>query len=550
MLVRMLLLFSLFSFIIFAPISNGVIISQVYPNTYVKGDPDEFVAICSSDEPVNVSNWTITDLESSTSLPNISIHPNQTIYLTRNFSSFVNETDKEPNLEYSLRLSNDGDEVLLFDADGELVDAVVYGNSNYSGTGWHGPPVERPREGEILLREEADTDSSLDWSFHRLGQSSFPVKSFVTHGNITTLVTPDDSLEIANFLDDAKSSIYVCTYDFDNYQIMEHILDALDRGVNVRILEEGNQVGGVEEDSLYVAQRISRAGGEFRFVKGEERRYDFIHAKYAIIDNRTVLIGTENWDRLDNRGWIVAITDEDVSRYLLDVFEDDWTDIESSLISQNVTKVPKETYEYHGEFRPEYIGDKSTVTPVIAPDNALSNETVLGLIRGANESVYIEQSYIYRYWNGDENPYLEETIDAARRGCEVKILMNNAWYNREPDDPNDNDDTLRYVNSVAEQEDLDLEAKLVTDEKFDKLHTKGIIVDGCKVCISSINWNKHSPTYNREVGVIIQNPEVAGYYEDVFMHDWGSERNDLVRIGLVIGVISAMGILAYFVRRR
>jgi phosphatidylserine/phosphatidylglycerophosphate/cardiolipin synthase-like enzyme len=44
-----------------------------------------------------------------------------------------------------------------------------------------------------------------------------------------------------------------------------------------------------------------------------------------------------------------------------------------------------------------------------------------------------------------------------------------------------------------------------------------VIVDGERVLISSINWNKHSPTYNREIGIIIENPELAAYYTEVFL---------------------------------
>ena len=38
--------------------------------------------------------------------------------------------------------------------------------------------------------------------------------------------------------------------------------------------------------------------------------------------------------------------------------------------------------------------------------------------------------------------------------------------------------------------------------------------------MSSINWNINSPTRNREVGVIIENAEVADYFTSVFSWDW------------------------------
>jgi phosphatidylserine/phosphatidylglycerophosphate/cardiolipin synthase-like enzyme len=62
------------------------------------------------------------------------------------------------------------------------------------------------------------------------------------------------------------------------------------------------------------------------------------------------------------------------------------------------------------------------------------------------------------------------------------------------------------------------------------------------VLISTVNWNEHSPTKNREVGVIIHG-DVADYYVDVFMYDWeGGEKHDFVLLLIIIGflIISIM----------
>jgi phosphatidylserine/phosphatidylglycerophosphate/cardiolipin synthase-like enzyme len=47
-----------------------------------------------------------------------------------------------------------------------------------------------------------------------------------------------------------------------------------------------------------------------------------------------------------------------------------------------------------------------------------------------------------------------------------------------------------------------------------------MIVDNKSVLISSINWNENSVTQNRELGIIIESPEVAKYYAEVFFYDW------------------------------
>jgi phosphatidylserine/phosphatidylglycerophosphate/cardiolipin synthase-like enzyme len=52
------------------------------------------------------------------------------------------------------------------------------------------------------------------------------------------------------------------------------------------------------------------------------------------------------------------------------------------------------------------------------------------------------------------------------------------------------------------------------------VHNKGVIVDNKSVLISSVNWNENSVTRNREVGIIIENDDVANYYSNVFLYDW------------------------------
>ncbi|MEA2074901.1 MAG: phospholipase D-like domain-containing protein [Euryarchaeota archaeon] len=150
----------------------------------------------------------------------------------------------------------------------------------------------------------------------------------------------------------------------------------------------------------------------------------------------------------------------------------------------------------------------------------MQTKSIIGMIKGAKNSVYVEQLYIYKDWgtyaDPKPNPLLEAVINASRRGCEVKILLDSK-YGKEH-----NEETIEYVNAIATDEGLNLEAKLINNEaiELNKTHTKGVIVDRSEVLISSINWNEYSPTNNREVGLIIENEDVAEFYTDVFLYDW------------------------------
>jgi hypothetical protein len=132
------------------------------------------------------------------------------------------------------------------------------------------------------------------------------------------------------------------------------------------------------------------------------------------------------------------------------------------------------------------------------------------------------------FWNDreieHENVYLNAVIEAAeKRQVEVRILLSSLYSY--PDNPNlDNYDTCVYINNYAKNHNITqyLEARLVDYNRLrlSKVHNKGMIVDGHKTLISSINWVRNSVVQNREVGVIIESHKVGDYFTEIFLWDW------------------------------
>ena len=52
------------------------------------------------------------------------------------------------------------------------------------------------------------------------------------------------------------------------------------------------------------------------------------------------------------------------------------------------------------------------------------------------------------------------------------------------------------------------------------VHNKGFVVDHQRVVISSQNWSGAGVLQNRDAGIIIDNPTIARYFEEIFVHDW------------------------------
>lgn len=97
------------------------------------------------------------------------------------------------------------------------------------------------------------------------------------------------------------------------------------------------------------------------------------------------------------------------------------------------------------------------------------------------------------------------------------VLLSDSFL--DPSNPRDNTNTVQYLNSLAYREGLDLQARIFRSDiaAVDKIHNKGLIVDGRKVLVSSVNWSYNSPANNREVSLILDHPTIGEYYTDILM---------------------------------
>ncbi len=53
-------------------------------------------------------------------------------------------------------------------------------------------------------------------------------------------------------------------------------------------------------------------------------------------------------------------------------------------------------------------------------------------------------------------------------------------------------------------------------------HTKGIVVDRRKVLLGSQNWSNDGVFVNRDASLLFDDEELAGYFAEIFDHDWAN----------------------------
>lgn len=435
--------------------------------------------------------------------------------------------------------------------------------------------------------------------------------AFASHEytEIKTGSSPDNSFQLfTELIESSRKEIRLGAYLLRSPGIAGALEQAARRGVKVKVFLDGWTVGRPKIDKigkleLYFARQIVEAGGKVFYLRSDngrrnDRRFTYLHAKYAVVDN-SVFLSSENFSdsgfaprsSLGNRGWVISIKNPSLAENFAAMFDEDisptneFTDIAPYGSSPDYTLADRKfrpgPEERDGRYRPgpgvEAKG-MIKVERVLSPDDSLApRRAILGAIRSAKETLDIQSLSFAPHWGKNEDspesrpsPLAEAVLAAARRGVKVRVMLNppDVFYKkpivRDPDQDDDTDDfwqdiatawedfsllhlpgaletaaaksfkpdtrsnyaLIRYFDKVAREERLDIEASLfsVADDSLKLLHNKGMVVDGRKTLISSINWTKNSMTNNRETAVIVDSPEVAGFYRGLFNDDWENFR--------------------------
>lgn len=133
-------------------------------------------------------------------------------------------------------------------------------------------------EGEpVAFRAQRQAFTAADG----MAQIYFTLPGTVRDGGEDPLL--DDAL--AEALDRAEVSIDVCFYEFDRVEVIEALTRAVERGVEVRFVGDGDEV----EDEGYL--HLETLGVEMSLRRPRDR---IMHNKFAIIDGRWLWTGSTN----------------------------------------------------------------------------------------------------------------------------------------------------------------------------------------------------------------------------------------------------------------
>ena len=151
-------------------------------------------------------------------------------------------------------------------------------------------------------------------AFALLSQTLAPV-------SIQTIFSPENGDEIISFIDSAKQSLDIEMYVFTSDKILQALKRASDRGVQVRIILEKRVINS-DNQKNYNELKVYGVN-----VKWASQEYALTHAKFMILDGKTMLVGSHNFSEnamYKNREASVIIQSANVVDDFRKVFEEDW----------------------------------------------------------------------------------------------------------------------------------------------------------------------------------------------------------------------------------
>ena len=303
-------------------------------------------------------------------------------------------------------------------------------------------------------------------------------------------------------------------------QALEPMIDAViaagARGVEVRILAEKK----FEQVYPTTLLRLRKApGADVRICDLSEISDGVHHAKYFVIDGRTVFVGSQNWDwraltHINELG--IQIRSMPVAAAFQQVFNFDWelaggVDIGEAAVSVGVFT----------ESFPVIIEDslgRHELTPVFSPHDLLPDgllwdqDELQALMREARDSISIALLSYRTY-----APLEDGLLEAAKRGVQVHLLVSDWSLNPEQQQDlkklQQTENVTVKISSIPEHSD-----GFITFARVE--HCKYMLVDSDRAWIGSGNWSRNSFLSSRNAGVIMTSDAYTRMLHDKFSRSW------------------------------
>jgi phosphatidylserine/phosphatidylglycerophosphate/cardiolipin synthase-like enzyme len=291
--------------------------------------------------------------------------------------------------------------------------------------------------------------------------------------------------------------------------VLAELEAAAARGIAVRVLVDA-QFGKKYPESL---ERLRSRGVPLRILDAKKTFGGVQHAKFLVVDDELSYLGSANfdWRSLDHIHELgLRIRSAQVARALAAVFDADWA-------SAGDEPPPARAL---GEVAPEHIGPHE-VLPVLSPRGFIPDEKlwdldrIIAAIDGTKRELRVQvMSFDTVGYDGQTFEQLDAALRrAAIRGARVRLLVSH--WQKAPK-------KAAAVQSLAQQPGIDVRFVTIPEAAsgfipFARLiHAKYMVADDHLAWLGTSNWGGDYFFRSRNVGVMVESPQLAAQLARVF----------------------------------
>ncbi len=148
------------------------------------------------------------------------------------------------------------------------------------------------------------------------------------------------------------------------------------------------------------------------------------------------------------------------------------------------------------------------VQPLLTPDNYIGH--IHDLVLKAEKSLYLQLQYIHASDREGDERFTELLKLVGQRtkqaNFDARIIIGQG-------------DAHLWITELKKPKWGFDPSKIKVQQR---VHNKGIIVDGETVVVGSHNWSGDGTLRNRDASLIIYNSQIASYYQNIFLNDWAA----------------------------
>ncbi|HRV94904.1 MAG TPA: phospholipase D-like domain-containing protein [Anaerolineae bacterium] len=299
----------------------------------------------------------------------------------------------------------------------------------------------------------------------------------------TRVYTLIDGLVAA--INNAQRTIDIAIYEFDLDQIADALIAARNRGVQVRLVTDSDEL-----DQLDTLIRLKKE----RFPIVPDERGAIMHNKFAVIDGAAVWTGSWNFtpnDTFRNNNNAILIQSPELAKNYTTEFEEMFLRHEFGPTSPANTPYPK-----------IQLGD-TLIETCFAPEDDCSDRLV-ELVQGAQHSI------TFMAFSFTDVAIGQAVSERGRAGVAVRGIFETRGSETE-------------FSEFAQMKRQNLDVR--QDGNPYTLHHKVFIIDNQVVTLGSFNFSDNANRANDENMLIIHNPDIAAEFLAEFDRNYTLAQN-------------------------